>query len=74
MALDSIEMKPLSSSNLAAAGYDPFTRTMQVRFTSGKTYLYHGVSQEDYDGLMSAESAGSYFHSSIKSRFNGDPV
>lgn len=54
------------SSSIAAAGWDPDTGVLEIQFTSGKTYTYQDVPQEIYDGLMSADSAGQYFHSSIK--------
>jgi hypothetical protein len=60
-------MTPLpGSSSIAAAGYDPETQTLDIEFTSGQSYTYPGVPQDVYDGLMSADSPGKFFHSNIK--------
>jgi len=57
----------ITSSNLASAGFDPATQTIEIEFNSGAVWQYPG-SQEDFDGLMIAESAGRYFAQVIKPR------
>lgn len=64
-----MEMHPLSSSNLQAAGYDEETNTLHVEFVGGGLYAYSGVPQETYVALMAAPSAGSFFHRAIRNRF-----
>ncbi len=64
-----MKLSPLKSSNIEAAGYDPATRTLTVKFKNGGTYHYEGCSQDHYDGLCSAESAGKYLHKTIRSAF-----
>lgn len=71
-----MEHKPIKSSNIQSAGYDPESKTMEVRFTNGSTYEYNDVSQDDFDALMKANddpevSTGSWFHKNIKSRYAG---
>jgi KTSC domain len=51
-----MEMKPVNSSNVAAIGYE--NETLSVRFKDGAEYEYPGVSQRQYDDLMSAPSKG----------------
>lgn len=64
---DAPEFKSFAnSSTLDAHHYDPVTKTLTIRFKSGGTYKYGGVVQEHYDGLTSAESAGKFFHKTIK--------
>lgn len=60
-----MNMIPVSSSNLVAAGYDPSSKELTIQFHSG-VYTYLGVPQQIYDGLMSASSKGSYHHQNIK--------
>ena len=60
-----IDLKAVDSSMIAAAGYDPETRTLVVLFNNVKAYEYHGVPQEEYEGLMAAESKGSYMRAHI---------
>lgn len=50
---------------ISAVGYDPKTHTLEVLFNSGKTYEYRNVPPEEYDGLMAADSKGSYMRSFI---------
>ncbi|WP_442904895.1 KTSC domain-containing protein [Gordonibacter sp.] len=59
-----MNMQPVSSSDLCSVGYDG--GVLYVRFNSGGTYRYEGVSELVYRGLMSAPSHGKYFHANIK--------
>lgn len=34
-----------------------------------RTYAYMGVPQEEYDGLMQAESRGAYFNAHIRDHY-----
>lgn len=61
-----MDWTPLTSSNLSAMRYDAETRTLQIRFQSGRTYDYQDVSADVADGLAQADSPGKYFNSSIK--------
>lgn len=64
-----MEMLPLDSSNLAAAGYDPATQVLRVQFKNGSIYDYSQVHPEIANGLFSADSAGQYLHQQIKGRY-----
>jgi len=67
VAEDVFEMQPVSSSQIAAVGYNAKTRQMRVRFLhQGSLYEYDNVSQETFDQLVSAGSVGSAFHNLIK--------
>ena len=57
---------PVDSSNLASAGYDPDSRILEIEFNSGSVYQYYAVPQHEYEGLMRADSHGSYFNAHIK--------
>ncbi len=46
--------------------YDPDTETLEVEFSGGGVYTYEGVPISVYNGLLSAPSAGQYFHRQIK--------
>jgi len=64
-----MKMTPVDSSNLSAVGYDPKTKTMHIRFQSGRLYAYYDVPEDIYQDLMNADSLGSYFNSFIKGAF-----
>jgi hypothetical protein len=57
------------SSNVAGAGYDEDTRTLTVKFHSGKSYTFANVPESIYQGLLDADSAGKYFNAHIKDKF-----
>lgn len=54
------------STNLSTAHYDPNTATLLIHFHNGSVYQYDGVSHELWAGLITAESAGRYFHAVIR--------
>ena len=64
-----VPMQPVTSSNLAAVGYDADNKTLYVTFKNGTTYVYSGVPATTYQSLLGAESLGSFFHTSIRSEF-----
>lgn len=57
---------PVTSSDLSEVAYNPSTQQLEIIFHSGGIYLYNGVTQTEYQGLMSANSKGRYFHAFIK--------
>jgi hypothetical protein len=67
-------MPALKSTNLAAAEYDPETRTLTVGFQSGDTWEYYNVPQAVYDGLFQTSSPGGYFYRNIRNSFMGEQV
>lgn len=64
-----IKMQPAQSTTIAAHGYDPASRTMQVQFKNGSVYQHSGVPQEIYNNYQNAESQGSYHQQNIKGRY-----
>lgn len=61
-----MEYVSVSSSNVAAVGYDASTNTLGVRFLNGSEYHYIGVPQEVFEELKSAPSVGRYFDQHVK--------
>jgi len=57
------------SSSISGAGYDPDTESMEIVFHNGRRYTYPDVPVHVYEGLMAADSPGSYFNSEIKGRY-----
>lgn len=57
------------SSVIQAADYDPDTRTLDVTFTSGRRYAYFNVPDWEFDGLVTATSAGEYFNTRIRDQY-----
>lgn len=60
-----ITMHPAISSNIAAAGYDAASRTLEIRFSNGATYRYQDVPKEVYEGMWKSESMGKFVAANI---------
>jgi len=57
------------SSLIQRAIYDPAQETLAVTFTTGRTYLYFGITRGTYEDFTSAESQGQYFNWRIRDRY-----
>jgi hypothetical protein len=64
-----MELMPVSSSNLAAVGYDRYAAVLVVQFLNGAVYEYYGVPTAAYAGLLQASSKGHFLATQIKGRF-----
>lgn len=62
-------MISLSSSAIAAVGYDAASSTLIVEFRGGRTYRHPGVPVAVYLELVNASSPGSYYNAYIRSRY-----
>lgn len=56
------EMHPVSSSNIAAVGYDSESQMVYVQFLAGSMYAYKGVPEHEFENLRTATSVGSYIN------------
>ena len=57
------------STALARASYNPETRQLDVQFTSGRTYIHEDVPPDVFEGLIAAQSAGSYYSQNIRGTY-----
>lgn len=60
------QMFTIESSNIAAFGYDPATKTLIAEFKNNTVYTYEGVPQETFGQLLAADSKGSTFNTLVK--------
>jgi hypothetical protein len=68
------ELKPVTSSNIEAIGYDVESTTLFIKFIKGIIYSYSGVSQLIYRYLMNASSVGKYFRDNIEGKYTSKVV
>ncbi len=59
----------MPSSVIRGWHYDATTRTLDVRFVSGRRYRYREVPPEIAQGLAEAPSKGIYFNRRIRDRY-----
>lgn len=69
-AAPAIELKPVTSSQIKAIGYDPATKTLACVFARGPGHVYHysDVSPEQHAAFVDAESIGTHFGKHFKAR------
>lgn len=67
--MDNVDMIPVQSSNVESVGYDAQSEIAYVRFLNGSLYIYKGVPQWAFDGLLNAPSVGSYLHRNYKNMY-----
>lgn len=60
---------PVTSSSIAAVGYDPATNVLEIEFNEGGIYRYFAVPHSTHAALMAAERKGAFVNSTIKPRY-----
>jgi hypothetical protein len=66
---------PVSSSNIAAVGYDENSSMLEVEFKSGSVYRYFGVPAQHFRALSGGSvSVGRYLNTEIKPRYPCEQV
>lgn len=69
-----MDFEPIKSSSMAAVGYDKENQVLGVQFHNGREYHYQGVHPLIHQELMTAESPGKYFQTSIRNIFETKPI
>jgi len=60
----------VESSAIASIFYDPKSQTLDIEFrSSGETYRYFDVPNDEHQGLLVADSKGAYLNSQIKPKY-----
>ena len=60
----------VQSSNVEAVAYEADTMTLHVWFNSNSHYTYSGVPEDLYEGLLYADSVGSFLNREIKGTYD----
>jgi hypothetical protein len=72
-----IALAPVKSSQIAAIGYCPDTRTLAIQFTGkagpGSLYHYANFTPEQFAAFKGAESVGAHFGMHIKPLADAHP-
>ena len=64
-----MDWQPLDSRMLSAVVYEPESRTLYLRFTSGEIYAYFDFPEDQHQAFLQAESRGRFFLSHIRGKF-----
>ncbi len=75
-SVDQSEMQwtVVSSSNVAAVGFNPGTNILGVTFHNGSTYMYHDVDESIYDAFITAPSPGKFMYQAIRDHYRYERV
>ena len=67
------EVYMINTSNASEAikqvGYDEYHEVLLIRWAQGDLYAYKDVGLDEFKGIISAESIGSYANSKIKNKY-----
>jgi KTSC domain len=61
-----VQREPVSSSSIAAVGYDAATLTLEIEFHNGRIYQFHNVPPQMAEALRAAPSVGAYFNKYVR--------
>jgi len=64
----------VSSSAMRSVGFDPASNVLEIEFPTGEVYRYFDVPSDVHRGLMTAKSAGRYFHRRIRGVYEYERV
>jgi hypothetical protein len=59
----------VSSTSIAAIGFDDATETLEVEFVSGGIYRFHAVGRDVFEAFRDAPSKGMFFNEHIKDAY-----
>ncbi|NIV36741.1 MAG: KTSC domain-containing protein [Anaerolineae bacterium] len=60
--------EPVTSSFIKSIGWEE-TLMLEIEFSNGDVWQYHGVPPDMWEGFRIAESHGEFFHTYIKDQF-----
>lgn len=69
-----MDMTSVSSSNVAAVGFDEDSSTLQIEFLNGAVYQYFDVPEGLFIGLRDADSVGKFLNDNIKGTYRYSKV
>lgn len=64
-----MELRKVESTNIAAAGYDPDSKILRIKFVNGSEYCYSNVPAEVGVDFFEAESVGKYFYAKVRGKY-----
>jgi hypothetical protein len=67
--MSEIPTQKVSSSDIAAVGYDEATQTLVIEFHATGVYRYFSVPKSVYEALLTTSSPGKLFLQQIKGKY-----
>lgn len=60
---------PIASTNIASAGYDEVSQTLEVEFISSGIYQYYNIGADLYQQFIQSPSKGQFLNVYIKNAY-----
>ena len=60
---------PVTSSRIASVGYDPQSRTLEIRFHDKRTYQYHEAPERIFTLFLTVVSKGRFYDGVVKGKY-----
>ncbi|MDV5356754.1 KTSC domain-containing protein [Enterobacter asburiae] len=60
---------PVTSSRIASVGYDPQSRTLEIRFHDKRTYQYQDVPERIFTVFLTVVSKGRFYDGVVKGKY-----
>ena len=67
--MSDILRQPVSSSDIAAIGFDPATETLEIEFHATGVYRYFSVPKTVADEFLRTPTHGKFFRQNIKGKY-----
>ena len=74
MEYEELEWTDVASSNIGAIAYDEEEEYLYVRFLGTGEYIYYGVPERVYRGMLTAPSKGRYFWRNVRGPNKARPL
>ena len=65
-----VERTRVKSDIIAAVGYDPATRQLEVEFSDGSVHVHAKVPPQVHKEFMKAKSVGYYYFQKVRDRYS----
>ena len=72
--MDEMQRQPVSSSDIAAIGYDAATETLEIEFKATGVYRYFSVPKNVHEELVRTPSPGKFFLQHIKGKYAWEKI
>ncbi len=69
-----MERQRVSSSDVAAIGYDEASQTLEIEFHATGAYRYFSVPKSVYEEFVRTPTYGKFFHQNIKGKYAWEKV
>lgn len=64
-----MDREPVASTNIASAGYDEASETLEIEFSNGTIYQYYNVGGALYEQFRQSTSKGQFLNAYVRNAY-----